>query len=143
MTQTVDEKTRTKWRQLVDRLIFATDSGVIAWQAAVGEDQFLTNLKDKIVTLGLSADSSRNVYFFRIDDDFNGNKIDYFDDEDLDQNGYYNNEDRYFERLKDFHNSLSRKVSGADAVLDELLGELPVIPEPDVKKRDLDEEIPF
>jgi hypothetical protein len=143
MTQTVDEETRSKWRLLVERLMYATDNGLITWQASIAEEQFLTNLKDKIVTFGYSGDGTSNVYFFRIDDDFDGNKIDYFDDEDLDEGTYANREDRYFYRLGNFHKSLSRKVSGADAVLDELLEELPELPPPSKKERDLDDEIPF
>lgn len=124
MAQTVDERTRIKWRQLVDRIILATHNNQIIWQPAINDDEFLTNLRDKIVTIGYESGGTR-IYYFRIDDDFGGAKIDFFNDEDLDENFLTLSGESYFSRLRDFYNSLSRKVSGADEVLDELLSALP------------------
>jgi len=144
MTQSVDDRTKSKWRNLVDRLILATDLGAVTWQASVVDRQFLTNLNDKIITLGHAQENGRDLYFFRIDEDFSNTKIDYFDDEDLDnsQGGYSQSNGHYFAVLKDFHNLLSRKVSGADSVLDELLDQLPELPSEE-KERNMGDEIPF
>lgn len=126
-------QTVRKWRELVDLLVVLTGKGAISWKETADDGKFLASVSRKVVSIeremsyrGVSPDKIIRVVI----SDADGKMIEAFDDEDLDGG---TEDHQYYRVLDDLMKEISRKISGADKILDQLLSEL----------RDKNEEIPF
>lgn len=124
MAKDVDSATLRKWRELLYRLIGATNKGVISWNRTASPSVYITYFGGVVIFFGerVRDDGSEiKDYYVRIAND-QGEEIDEFEDRDLDEESA---EPYVFRDMRDFFQSLKRKISGADSVLDKLIAELP------------------
>jgi len=122
----VPEKTVSKWRELVSRVIYASRQGQIPWEEGVRDQEVIASI-GKLV---LSLRREEQDMVITISDEF-GNLVDSFRDTDIQ---HLNNGRIAFHELVELHREALRSISGADEVLEKLIESLP--PDPS-------DEIPF
>lgn len=128
----VPEETRALWRELTDRLIYASEKKKISWQHTADKATFIAAFGKNVVSFASEFQdfSERPDYVVKIMNK-NGEVIDRFSDADLDRgrSGL-----RYYHSLENLYRLLHREQTGADATLKSIIEMLPD-PNPD--------EIPF
>lgn len=130
MTVDAPEKTKKLWRELADRLVYASGQNKINWQDTSGQNTFIAPFGKHIVLLEryeepLDVDPT---YIIRITNR-SGETIDRFTDWDIDKG---TGQRQYFSSLGELYRTLLRKENGADETV---LSIINMLPDPD--------EIPF
>lgn len=138
MSTNADNETVRKWRDLVTRLIYGTNMNSLVWSSTSDENVFLTKVGRAMIQyeqVSVRGDEEDRAAIQVSVLNKNGELIDRFNDEDL-------GEPIMWRQMSGFLSQLSRKVSGADAYLDDILGQLDA--DPSQPKADSeDDEIPF
>lgn len=120
-TKRMSSKTEDKWLTLCELLIAKTVSNEIVWDETSTSDTYLTVVNKN--TIAITADTDGDV--FVIISNADGKKIDQFWVTYLD--AYYResgHETKIDARMKDLLETIARKASGADEVLDSIIGTL-------------------
>lgn len=123
------ENTVDKWRALVDRLVFYTNTKQVIWKSSADEATFISRISGNQISISEvenQANWENPDYVIRIYNK-NGEVVDSFSDEDISDNS-----NPYYRKMMNLYRTVVRLNNGSEDILNELLKELP---DPD--------EIPF
>lgn len=119
-----------KWEELYRRMKINTKNDRLSWRETTDEGVFITSVDRLLIEIKKVVPESllENDYYHINIMNREGKTLDEFTSDDLDRGQGR----KFYNDMEDFVKSIKRKLSGAEAVLDELIAKLP---DPD--------EIPF
>lgn len=116
------ENTVEKWRALVDRLVFYTNTKKVTWKSSADEGTYVSRISGTQISIS-EVENQTNWespdYVIRIYNK-NGEIIDAFTDEEISETG-----NPYYKKMRNLYRTVVRLNNGSEDILNDLLKELP------------------